>query len=195
MNETTRPWIMLDLDGVIARPALGWNVAISRRTDLPALPDAREAGPRNRRSARQNLHWLSHTLRYLGRRPLPEAAEGLAALSAVRRPVVVTGRSWLVESAVRRWLARYHLDRFIEDVQANNTNLRTAHFKLRIARQRDIEEQVDDDGSIAYFLARHGLRRVFLRDWPRNRGLPYPENVTIVSGLPEVAALLSRPEP
>ncbi len=54
-----------------------------------------------------------------------------------------------------------------------------------------IREHVDDDGSVAYYLANHGVR-VFLRRWPRNRGLPYPDGVVVVKSLMEVAEALSR---
>lgn len=188
-----RPFIMLDLDGVIARPALGWNVAISRNLAIPPLPEGvRRADPAAPRSVRLSLRRLTHEVRYLGRLPLPEAREGLAAIARYRRPIVVTGRSWLVQASIRRWLDRVGLASFIEEVVPNDTNLRTAQFKLRIARDRGIVEQVDDDGSIAYYLARHGLERVYLRDWSRNRGLPYPPNVIVVRSLIEVAEDLAR---
>lgn len=193
LNAPDRPFIMLDLDGVIARPALGWNVAISRNLGIPPLPEeVRRADPAARRSARHALRRLTHEVRYLGRQPLPTAREGLAAIARLRRPIIVTGRSWLVQASIRRWLDRYGLASFVEDVVPNDTNLRTAQFKLRIARERGIAEQVDDDGSIAYYLARQGLTRVYLCDWPRNRGLPYPPNVVVVRGLIEVAEDLAR---
>ena len=96
-----------------------------------------------RNSIPRALHRLTHEVSYLRRRPLPEAAEGLVAIAAVRRPIIVTGRSWLVERSIRVWLAQHGFDRYIEDVVPNNTNLRTAQFKLRIALSRRIEEQVD----------------------------------------------------
>ena len=40
------------------------------------------------------------------------------------------------------------------------------------------------------FLARKGLRRVYLRDWPRNRGYKYPESVVRVDSLTQVAERL-----
>jgi hypothetical protein len=53
-------------------------------------------------------------------------------------------------------------------------------------------EHVDDDGATAYYLAHHSLPRVYLRDWPRNRGLPYPANVEVVGSLIEIAERLAR---
>ncbi|HEX2171685.1 MAG TPA: hypothetical protein VHL09_04515 [Dehalococcoidia bacterium] len=188
-----RPFIMLDLDGVIARPALGWNVVISRTLSIPPLPeDVRRATPPGRRSTRHVIHRLGHEVRYLGRRPLPIARDALAEIVRYRRPIIVTGRSWLVHGSIRRWLERHDLTTYIEEVVPNDTNLRTAQFKLRVARSRQIEEQVDDDGSIAYYLARNGLSRVYLCDWPRNRGLPYPPNVVVVPNLLGVAEDLAR---
>lgn len=196
MSTDPRPTIMLDLDGVIARPIFGRNVAISRRLRIPPLPaDVREEVAQDRRSARHFLRRIGHEVRYLGRQMLPRAREGVAAIAEIRRPIIVTGRSHLVHQSIVRWLERHDLAQYIAEVLPNNTDLRAAQFKLRVARRRQIEEQVDDDGSIAYYLARNGLSRVYLYDWPRNRGLPYPPNVVIVHDLLEVAEDLRRRTP
>ncbi|HEY8693692.1 MAG TPA: hypothetical protein VIR57_13245 [Chloroflexota bacterium] len=184
------PPISMDMDGVICTPFLGTNIAISRKLGLPAMPPhVREFSVEQRRPY-QRLRRRWETVRYMGRRPLPGIREGLEALIAVRRPVLVTGRSWFARHLIQRWLERYDLATFFQDVLPNNTDLSTPHYKLWTAQRLGHNEHVDDDGSIAYYLANHGVR-VFLRDWPRNRGLPYPPGVTVYRRLEEVAQLLA----
>jgi len=181
----------MDMDGVICTPFLGKNIAISRKLALPALPpNVRESAPESRRTY-QRLRRRWETLRYMGRRPLPDVREGLEALKEVRRPLLVTGRSWFARHLIQRWLERYDLACYFSEVLPNNTDLATAHFKLWTAQRLGHGEHVDDDGSVAYYLGKHGVR-VFLRDWPRNRGLPYPASVTVYRHLTEVAECLSK---
>lgn len=180
----------MDMDGVICTPFLGSNIAISRKLTLPALPaQVREYTLENRR-AYQHLRRRFEFVRYMGRKPLPDVRAGLEALSSIRRPVLVTGRSWFAKHLIRYWLDRYELRQYFEDVLPNNTDLVTAHFKLWTAQRLGVTEHVDDDGSVAYFMANNGLR-VFLRDWPRNRRLPYPKGVCVYRHLAEVAEHLA----
>jgi hypothetical protein len=180
----------MDMDGVICTPFLGRNIAISRKLALPPAPgNVRELSTEDRRRAYRQLRHRWEMLRYMGRRPLPGIREGLVALSEVRAPLLVTGRSLFARRLIHRWLERYELDSFFSEVLPNNTDLATAHYKLWIAQRRGHGEHVDDDGSVVYYMAKHGIR-VFLRDWPRNRGLPYPDNVTVYRHLEEVAECL-----
>lgn len=186
------PALGLDLDGVLVRPPLGWNVAISRRLALPPLP---AEVPHLRLDSRwRRSYWLARAglevARYLGRRPLPEVGEAVAALATVRRLEVVSGRRWLVRPLVRRWLERHGLARYIAAIHLNDRPLHSAQFKLWLLRDRGIPEHVDDDGATAFYLASRGVRTVYLCDWPRNRGLPYPTGVRRVRGLADVAALI-----
>ena len=180
----------MDMDGVICTPFSGRNIAISRKLMLPPLPaNVREFSADNRR-AYQRLRRRWETLRYMGRHPLPGIQEGLTALCRVRRPVLVTGRSRFARHLIRRWLERYELAGYFAEVLPNNTDLSTPHYKLWTAQRLGHAEHVDDDGSAAYYLANHGVH-VFLRDWPRNRGLPYPRTVTVYHHLGEVADALA----
>ena len=77
------------------------------------------------------------------------------------------------------------------EIRSNNLGLRSPEFKLHMCSELGIEEFVDDDGRVADHLSRKGLSRVFLRDWPRNRGYKYGDNVTRVTGLTEVARHLA----
>ncbi len=193
-SPLTKAPIGLDLDGVLCRPPLGVNLTISRRLDLPPLPEKISRPAAGSRWGQHLLWWVVDALRYTGRRPLPGVREELAALADLRTPVIVTARHARTLPLIRRWLERHGLAPFIQAVYANGTGLPSAHFKLLTLRQHRIVEHVDDDGSIVYYLARHGLRRVYLRDWPRNRGLPYPPNVLVVRSLREVADDIRRRE-
>jgi hypothetical protein len=193
-SSDARPVIALDLDGVIVRPPLGWNVAISRRLEVPPLPSAVErvgTDPSWRRR-----YWLLRAgveaARYLGRRPLPGVVEAVAELAELRHPVVVSGRRWVVRPLVRRWLERHALARYVTGVYLNDVRLPSAQFKLWTLQRLGIAEHVDDDGATAYYLASRGAIVVYLCDWPRNRGLPYPQRVQPVRSLAEVPSRLRR---
>ncbi|MBI4492164.1 MAG: hypothetical protein HY690_05165 [Chloroflexi bacterium] len=189
----TRPILTVDMDGVLAAPPLGLpNVAISRRLLRGELPTRVERIDRDGLPPTGHLVAWAQWLRYGGRRPLPGVAEGLAAMAGRRELVLVTGRSWQARPLIEAWLERHGLRGYFAAIYANNTRLTTAQFKLWMARQLDAQEHVDDDGSIAYYLAHHGLRRVFLRTWWRNRGLPYPPHVIVVGSLVELAEHLAR---
>jgi len=180
-----RPTLALDLDGVVVRPPLGWNVAISRRLDTPPLPEPVPTLGLERRWRQR--YWLARSAlevaRYGGRQPLPGVREALARLATVRRLVVVSGRRWVVRPLVRRWLARHGLAAFVADVYLNDVALPSAQFKLWTLRRLGIGEHVDDDGATAHYLASHGAVIVYLCEWPRNRGLPYPPGVRPVPSL------------
>ena len=189
-----KPPLTFDLDGVICRPPFGVNLGISRNLHLPPLPAtiAPRATP-ERPGPRGTLRQLLHTLRYLGRRPMPDARAGLLAIRELREPILVTARSAVVLPMIDAWLRRHDLRDCFAALYANDTALRAAQFKLHRVRALGAAAHVDDDGATAYYLARHGLPCVYLRDWPRNRALPYPPNVQVVRSLLDLADHLARP--
>lgn len=166
-----RPGISVDMDGVICMPFLNRNAAISRTLSIPSL---RDDDVREYRHPRTKLyHWAKmfwQSVRYAGRQPMRGAYEGLARLTEIRRPILVTGRSFFAKQIIQRWLERHALDQFFVDVMPNNTNLKTAQFKLWVARRLGHGEHVDDDGSVAHYLGSHGVH-VFLhqRRWVGRR--------------------------
>ncbi len=189
---TQRPLMSFDMDGVLCRPPFGLNVAISRRLDIPPLPGSfRHRSKRHRKSIYLILLALE-ALKYWHRPPMPDVREGLEAISRFRRPVILTGRRWVGRTVIDMWLERHGLEGYFHDVRPNDTTLRPVHHKLRVCRELGVAEHVDDDGSVAYFLANNGVRKVYLREWPRNRGLPYPEGVVVFRSLMEVAEDLAR---
>ncbi|MBX6771078.1 MAG: hypothetical protein IRY83_05090 [Chloroflexi bacterium] len=188
------PDLSIDMDGVLCRPPLWFNLVISRDirhepdTRLrPRLGDARLPGALAARILDSHAVQL---VRYDLRRPMPEVAAGLAALAEVRRLVLLSGRPRSALKATERWLIRHGLRDFFSEIVLNDRGLSNAAFKLTVVRERDIRQHVDDDGRVAYFLSRDEPRSVFLIAWRRNRGLPYPPTVHRVRNLLEVALLL-----
>jgi hypothetical protein len=177
-----RPLLTLDLDGVICAPIFGLNPGIGRRMiDAAAAPPEAAVPPR----------WLSapwDRARFDLRRPLPEARAALKRLSAHRRLIVLTGR----RSDPEPWLHRHGLAGLLDGIVFNETTSRSAHFKLRRSAELGAAEHIDDDGPTAQLLAELGTVRSYLRDWPRNRGLPYSAAVTRVDDLDALAALLGQ---
>jgi hypothetical protein len=124
---------------------------------------------------------------------MPHAREGLEAISQLRRLVIITGRSYLAKEIVEVWLKKYEMSHLFEGIYPNNTNLGTRQYKLRTLRHMHITEHADDDGAISYYLAHKNIK-VYLRDWPRNLGLPYPESVVHFQNIAEIAADLTKRE-
>ncbi len=168
-----RPVTTLDFDGVICNPPFGHNIGISR-----TFLDSSAGAP----PARVPPHWFSAPADYLRfnfRRPMPGVREALAELRELRTVVVLTGR----RNAPAGWLRRHGLTALVDRVVFNDTALRSPHFKLSMIEAIGAVEHVDDDGRTAQLLAERSAVRVYLRDWPRNRGLPYASGVTRVADL------------
>lgn len=178
------PLLTLDLDGVICGPpfggARGLNLGISRRfVDPRERPHRAVVPPRW-------LSWPLDHLRFDFRRPLPGVAEALERLSEVRRVAVLTGR----RSSPVHWLRWHGLDAHLDDAYWNVTWLPSSHFKSGAVIVLEAAEHIDDDGRTVQLIAERTEARPFLRDWPRNRDLPYHERVERVSDLGALADLL-----
>lgn len=168
-----RPVTTIDFDGVICSPPFGRNVGISR-TFLDPAAEARPASVPPR--------WFSRPADYLRfnfRHPLPGVREALAELREIRTVVILTGR----RTAPAPWLRRHGLADLVDRVVINQTALRSPHFKLSMVEELGAAEHIDDDGRTAQLLAERASVRVYLRDWPRNRDLPYAPGVTRVADL------------
>lgn len=180
--------IGVDLDGVVVRPPLGWNITISRRLDLPVLaPDGTIEGtdPRFRSLVRS---WLEYG-RYALRRPMPGVRDGFAELAKVREIHVISARSHAGLASTERWLEKHGLLTHVRAIHLKPQGVRPPYFKTWTLQRLGIPEHVDDDGATAHYLASHAGITVYLCDWPRNRGLPYPERVHVV---PDLAAVASK---
>ena len=175
-----RPVVTLDFDGVLCEPPFGRNLGISRTF----LDPAAEAP-----AARLVPRWLGDPLdraRFAFRRPLPGIGPALADLHQVRTVVVLTGR----RSSPLPWLRRYGLLEAIDRVVMNAGPWRSPHFKLHAIEELGAVEHVDDDGRTAQLLAERSAARIYLRDWPRNRGLAFAPSVTRVADLAEYVRLV-----
>lgn len=181
--------IGIDMDGVICRPPLGFNLPIAPGpyTEKPSFPVHRQA-PRGLSLLALELFLK---LKYLARSPLPGALKGIKAISEHRTPVLVTSRNGAGAGLIDSWLKRHGFAGFFREVHSNSLRLPSPDFKWHMCSRLGIEEFVDDDGRVADHLARKGLKTVFLRDWPRNRGYDYPPNVTRIQDLSEVADILA----
>jgi len=195
LEEPNRPYFSFDFDGVICRPPFGMNQVIGRKLLEDELPEKVQLinGPATD-FARKNylkLRGLVETVKYFGRKPMPMAREGLIEISKYRTPIIITGRSFLAQRIIEVWLAKYNMTQYFGGIYPNNTDLRTRKYKLHMLRQMNISEHADDDGEITYYLAKRGVPRLYLRVWPRNVDLPYPDNVTRFQYLLEIAQNLA----
>lgn len=184
-----KPLFSFDFDGVICRPPLGQNRVLGRKLHDDELPESVRLvdGPVHGLSQKSWLKFRGffETIKYLGRVPMPRAREGLVAMSEVRRPVIITGRSFLAKEIVAAWLKRYDMAQFFDGIYPNNTDVGTRLYKLHTLRNMGITEHADDDGAISYYLARKGIQ-IYLRDWSRNVGLPYPDGVVHFRQIEEI---------
>ena len=182
------------MDGVICRPPLGLNIRIARgpyhgldRGSAARIEEKPALRPRP-----WSLISVLLALKYIGRSPMLDAKAGLAAIKEHRDMVLITSRNSRVQWLVDRWLARNGMSEAFDAVYTNSLGLASPDFKWHVASKLGIQEFIDDDGRVTDLLAKKGLRHVYLRDWPRNRGYDYPEAVVRVQSLIDVAEDLAR---
>ena len=183
------PLLSFDLDGVLAAPPLGHNFAIQRRLNLPS--QAVVTRPTLQLDPRPSLRDLLliqtyFRIRYRGREPMPGAQAAAAAAVTRYRVIVLTARNWRGRKATEAWLSRHGILEHVERVVLNNTTLASARFKERAVQQLGVTRHVEDDAATAALVARAGVE-VDLIDWPRNRGLAFPERVTRHASLAALA--------
>lgn len=174
------PLLTVDMDGVICSPPLGRNLGIHRSFLDPTAPP---------RGARVPPSWFSRIadpLRFELRRPLVGAREALAELRELRTVVLLTGR----RSSPGRWLERHRFAPLLDGVVINETSLSSPYFKLEAIADLGATEHIDDDGRTVQLLAERSEAEPYLRDWPRNRGLPFADRVRRVADLGELVARL-----
>jgi hypothetical protein len=194
-GDPHKPFFSFDLDGVIGTPLLGLDWTLSRKLTQDELEQVRRldrpaSGFPDR--AMLKLKDIVEQVRYFGRQPMPGAKEGLAEMSAHRNLIIITGRSYLARKIVEAWLKRYEMDKYIQRVYANFTDQPTRKYKLYLLRHFNITEHADDDGGIVYYLSKMGVSHLYLREWRRNVGLPYPTNVMKFTRITEIARDVER---
>ena len=179
------PLLTVDMDGVICRPPFGRNLGIHRDFLDPDAPPARAKVP---------PRWLSRIVdhaRFDLRRPLPGAREALAELRELRTVVLLTGR----RSPPGHWLRWHGFAPLCDGVVINETPLSSPHFKLGAVAELGALEHIDDDARTVQLLNQQFQMQLYLRDWPRNRDLPFDEGVRRVADLGALAALLRGESP
>lgn len=190
-GDPGKPFISFDFDGVICRPPLNQNRVLGRKLYTDELPtNIRRVDVVPTDLVGKGMRGLRNTveaMKYFGRIPMPNAKAGLAEVAKHRNLIIITGRSHLARPIVEAWLKRYGMSEYFLGIFANYTDLRTRKFKLHLLRGFNIEEHVDDDGAITYYLAKTGIDQLYLRDWPSNAGLPYPDNVFHFLDIAQVA--------
>jgi hypothetical protein len=184
------PEITIDMDGVLCRPILWFNLVISRDIQRPPDYSPPSVGP-GRGWPRQLANvGIGQVLRYGWRPPLPLVREGLAELAELRRIVLLSGRPEVSRGATESWLRRHRLRDYFSEVVLNDRGIPNVSFKLLATHERDSREHVDDDGRVAYFLAKEAKRQVFLISYLGNAGLPYPPGVRRVRTLVDAARII-----
>jgi len=184
------PEITIDMDGVLCRPISWFNLVISRDVQRPLdLAGGFRSGSSSipHRIVETDLGKI---IRYSWRPPMPRLREGLASLAEVRSLVLLSGRPETSRKETERWLVRHQVREYFSEVLLNDRGLPNASFKLLTTRERGGKEHVDDDGRVAYFLARDAAQTVFLISWLGNAGLPYPPTVRRVRSLIHAAEVI-----
>ena len=194
--SSNKPLISFDFDGVVCLPPFGQNRVLGRHLHDEELPENIRMvdGPATTWQRRTYLQarGLFEDLKYLGRVPMANAREGIIEVCKYRTPVIITGRSYMAKRIIEAWLKKFDMADYFSAIYANNTALPTRQFKLYMLRRLNIQEHLDDDGAITYYLATKGIKQLFLRDWDRNQGLPYPPNVEHFTNISEIVATLAK---
>ena len=184
-----RPVYSFDLDGVLAEPPLSWNPAVNRDTGMQ--PSATSAAGRSRGATALDrlLSATWYELRYVGRSVRPGAVAAVAAAAEIGDVIVLTGRSERGRRQTRRWLESAGIWPHLSALVMNATTLPSARHKEREAGRRNIIWHADDDAATAALIARCGAESALL-DWPRNRGLDFPDGVNRYRDMHAVAEAL-----
>lgn len=176
MPPVPRSLLTFDLDGVICRPPFGIN------------PGKGQHKSRDGDGSR-NLLWMTERWRYIGRKPMPDAREGLHLLGERFECQVVSARSVDAAALTTSWFRRY-LNLEVPLNLRPGWHEKPAQFKVRRLAELKPVAHFEDDPHTAAWLAEL-LPAVFLIDWPRNRWLELP-NVYRISRLREALPVLER---
>ena len=174
------PLLTIDMDGVICKPPFGRNLGIHRDfldPDAPPIPARACRGAGSRASSTRCASSCAAAAR---------RARGAGGAARTAHAAAAHGAA----QPTRSLAAPARLRRLLDGVVINETSLRSPHFKLAAIAELGASEHIDDDGRTVQLLAQRSQAQPYLRDWPRNRGLPYDERVRRVADLGALAALL-----
>ena len=176
MSPEPCPLLTFDLDGVLCRPPFGINPGRGQNKSREG------AGTRN-------VLWLSERWRYMARKPMPGAREGLRLLGERFECQVVSARSTDASAYTASWF-RNSIGLEIPLNLRPGWREKPAQFKARRVAELGPIAHFEDDPHTAAWLAEL-LPAVFLVDWPRNRWLDLP-NVYRINRLEEALPVLER---
>ena len=185
--------ISIDYDGVLCLTPFG-RLAVHAPGGVPELPAdyaSRYAAPAPAHRWRLAVEWA----RFGWRRMAPDAADVLRGLADEHDLFIVTGRSVQGATLIERWLRKSRLAGRAQ-LRMAPPGLRPAQHKLATARIAGIDSHIDDDPRTAYYLAEHGVLRVYLLDHAGAHGdLPLPPNASLVRSLREFADAVEATAP
>lgn len=176
MTAETRPLLTFDLDGVICRPPFGINPGKGRTKSRDG-------------HGTRNVLWLTERWRYVARKPMPGAREGLRLLSQRFECQVVSARSADASAYTAAWF-RKHIGLEIPLNLRPGWQEKPAQFKARRVAELKPIAHFEDDAHTAQWLAEL-VPVVFLVDWWRNRWLEGP-NIHRITRLEEALPVLEH---
>ena len=183
--------ISFDLDGVLASPPFGWNPTLDRNVSLQPINEPVQAASERRRGPLDPILTRTwYALRYAGRRVRPGALDAVRAAAEHHDVIVLTGRSERGRRQTQAWLDANGFGEQIDALVMNDGSRPSARHKERQLAARDVALHADDDAATCALLARCGVP-VALLDWPRNRGLAFPDGVTRYSDMRALAAAIA----
>ena len=183
--------ISFDLDGVLVAPPFGWNPTLDRNTSLQPINEPAPPPIARRRGALDPILTRTwYALRYAGRAVRPGALEAVRAAAEYHDVIVLTGRSERGRRQTQAWLDANGFGEQIDALVMNDGSRPSARHKERQLAARDVALHADDDAATCALLARCGVP-VALLDWPRNRGLAFPEGVRRYPDMRALAAELA----
>ena len=183
--------ISFDLDGVLAAPPFGWNPTLDRNISLQPISEPAPTSSARRHGALDPILTRTwYALRYAGRRVRPGALDAVRAAAEHHEVIVLTGRSERGRRQTQAWLDANGFGEQIDALVMNDGSNPSARHKERQLAARDVALHADDDAATCALLARCGVP-VALLDWPRNRGLDFPEGVRRYSDMRALAAELA----
>jgi len=182
--------ISFDFDGVLCPTPFG-RLAVHAPGGVPELPS--DYASRYDAAAPANpLRLAVECARFAWRRMAPDAADVLGRLGKGNELYIVTGRSVQGAAIVSRWLRRAGMQDSVA-LRMAPPGLRPAQHKLATARIAGIDAHIDDDPRTAYYLAEHGVPRVYLLDHAGAHGEhALPANITLVRSLREFVEAVER---
>lgn len=179
--------VSLDFDGVLSSLVLGrtWEKTRTRKRRASFLSPAVRAVKNGAAALTERL-----------RKPLPRVEEALREIRTPQRTIcLLTSRTGRRIPAAERWLDRHLGAGLFERLFFNAAGEDADRFKARVLESQPIDVHVDDDPETLAVLAREFPDRLFIHLNHYRRRSPPAENIVVVAGWDEAAALFVSPRP